>query len=276
MGLRIATNTAAQMVQSNIKQTGKASGEALEKLSSGKRINKSADDAAGLAIAKNMEAQVKGLRQASRNANDGISMVQTAEGAMNETSNILVRLRELSVQAASDTIGDTERGFLDKEYQQLVQEVDRIAESTKFGSISLLNGSGSEMDIQVGTFAGESGQIQYDPSQTNATASALNISGLSVASKDDAKGSMENIDEAITSLSEQRANLGAVQSRLQSSVNNLEIQATNLDSSRSVIEDADVAYESSQLASSNIAKQAGISSLAQANNIQQSALRLVG
>lgn len=276
MGLRIATNTAAQKVQSNIKQTGKASGEALEKLSSGKRINKSADDAAGLAIAKNMEAQVKGLRQASRNANDGISMVQTAEGAMNETSNILVRLRELSVQAASDTIGDTERGFLDKEYQQLVQEVDRIAESTKFGSISLLNGSGSEMDIQVGTFAGESGQIQYDPSQTNATASALNISGLSVASKDDARGSMENIDEAITSLSEQRANLGAVQSRLQSSVNNLEIQATNLDASRSVIEDADVAYESSQLASSNIAKQAGISSLAQANNIQQSALRLVG
>ncbi|MFG1487372.1 flagellin [Halobacteriovorax sp. RZ-2] len=276
MGLRIATNTAAQMVQKNIKQTGKASGEALEKLSSGKRINKSADDAAGLAIAKNMEAQVKGLRQASRNANDGISMVQTAEGAMNETSNILVRLRELSVQAASDTIGDTERGFLDKEYQQLVKEVDRIAESTKFGSISLLNGSGSEMDIQVGTFAGESGQIQYDPSQTNATASALNISGLSVASKDDARGSMENVDEAITSLSEQRANLGAVQSRLQSSVNNLEIQATNLDASRSVIEDADVAYESSQLASSNIAKQAGIASLAQANNINSAALRLVG
>ncbi|EPZ50392.1 putative flagellin protein [Bacteriovorax sp. BAL6_X] len=276
MGLRIATNTAAQMVQKNIKQTGKASGEALQKLSSGKRINKSADDAAGLAIAKNMEAQVKGLRQASRNANDGISMVQTAEGAMNETSNILVRLRELSVQAASDTIGDTERGFLDKEYQQLVKEVDRIAESTKFGSLSLLNGSGSEMDIQVGTFAGENGQIQYDPSQTNATASALNISGLSVASKDDARSSMENVDEAITSLSEQRANLGAVQSRLQSSVNNLEIQATNLDASRSVIEDADVAYESSQLASSNIAKQAGIASLAQANNINSSALRLVG
>lgn len=276
MGLRIATNTAAQTVQKNIKQTGKASSEALEKLSSGKRINKSADDAAGLAIAKNMEAQVKGLRQASRNANDGISMVQTAEGAMNETSNILVRLRELSVQAASDTIGDTERGFLDKEYQQLVQEVDRIAESTKFGSINLLNGSGSEMDIQVGTFAGDSGQIQYDPSQTNATASALNISGLSVASKDDARGSMENIDEAITSLSEQRANLGAVQSRLQSSVNNLEIQATNLDASRSVIEDADVAFESSRLASANVAKQAGISSLAQANNLNSQALRLVG
>ncbi|MFG1482274.1 flagellin [Halobacteriovorax sp. HFRX-2_2] len=276
MGLRIATNTAAQMVQKNIKQTGKASGEALEKLSSGKRINKSADDAAGLAIAKNMEAQVKGLRQASRNANDGISMVQTAEGAMNETGNILVRLRELSVQAASDTIGDTERGFLDKEYQQLTKEVDRIAESTKFGSISLLNGSGSEMDIQVGTFAGEEGQIQYDPSQTNATTSALNISGLSVASKDDARSSMENVDEAISSLSEQRANLGAVQSRLQSSVNNLEIQATNLDASRSVIEDADVAYESSQLASSNIAKQAGIASLAQANNINSAALRLVG
>lgn len=276
MGLRIATNTAALMVQKNLKQTSQASGEALEKLSSGKRINKSADDAAGLAIAKNMEAQVKGLRQASRNANDGISMVQTAEGAMNETGNILVRLRELSVQAASDTIGDTERGFLDKEYQQLTKEVDRIAESTKFGSISLLNGSGSEMDIQVGTFAGEEGQIQYDPSQTNTTTSALNISGLSVASKDDARSSMENVDEAISSLSEQRANLGAVQSRLQSSVNNLEIQATNLDASRSVIEDADVAYESSQLASSNIAKQAGIASLAQANNINSAALRLVG
>lgn len=276
MGLRIATNTAAQMVQKNLKQAGKASSDTLEKLSSGKRINKSADDAAGLAIAKNMEAQSRGLRQASRNANDGISMIQTAEGAMNETGNILVRLRELSVQAASDTIGDTERGFLDKEYQQLVKEIDRIAESTFFSGTPLLNGTGPEMDIQVGTFSGEHGAIQYDPAATNATASNLNISGLSVASKDDARSSMENVDEAITNISAQRANLGAIQSRLQSAVSNLEIQAVNQDASRSMIEDADVAYESSRLASANVAKQAGISSLAQANNIQSSALRLVG
>ena len=137
MGLRINTNIASQTVQKNLRQVSEEGQSSLEKLSSGKRITKSADDAAGLAISKNLEATTKGLRQATRNANDGISLVQTAEGGLNETSNILTRLRELTVQAASDTIGDSERGFLDKEYQQLTTEVDRIAQSTTFNGSNL-------------------------------------------------------------------------------------------------------------------------------------------
>lgn len=276
MGLRIATNIASQTVQKNLREVSQGGQDSLEKLSSGKRITKAADDAAGLAIAKNLEAQTKGLRAATRNANDGISLVQTAEGGLNETSNILTRLRELTVQAASDTIGDSERGFLDKEYQQLTTEIDRIAESTTFNGSNLLNGTGDEKDIQVGAFDGEQNRITFDASQTDATASSIGVSGTGVGSKDDALGSMAEIDNAIEMVSGQRADLGSIQSRLQSTVANLEIQALNQDAARSVIEDVDVAQESAKLASNNVIKQSGISTLAQANAIPQSAMRLVG
>lgn len=276
MGLRINTNVASQSVQSNLKTATKNSQETMEKLSSGKRINKAADDAAGLAIAKNLEAETKGLRQATRNANDGISLVQVTEGGLNEVSNILVRLRELSVQAASDTVGEQERGFLDQEYQQLTDEVDRISESTSFAGRQLLNGDGAgTMDFQVGNQGDENSRISFDSTQANASTSNLGISGTGVADKGDAVDSMDQIDEAINTVSSQRATLGAVQSRLRSATSNLDTQVINQDAARSMIEDADVALESSKLASTNVAKNASISTLSQANNLPNNALRLI-
>ena len=181
MGLSIATNIASQSVQKNLKEVSNAGNAQLEKLSSGKRITKASDDAAGLAIATNLEAQTKGLRQATRNANDGISLIQTAEGGLNETSNILVRLRELTVQAASDTVGEQERGFLDKEYQQLSKEVDRISDSTTFNGSQLLNGKGKgTMDFQVGAFAGEQNIITFDSSETDSSTSSIGIKGTGI------------------------------------------------------------------------------------------------
>ena len=276
MGLRIATNIASQSVQKNLKDVSNAGNTELEKLSSGKRITKAADDAAGLAIATNLEAQTKGLRQATRNANDGISLIQTAEGGLSETSNILVRLRELTIQAASDTVGEKERGLLDKEYQQLTKEVDRISDSTTFNGSQLLNGKGSgTMDFQVGAFAGEQNKITFDSSETNSSSSSIGISGTGVAGKDDALTAIKSVDNAIEKVSGQRANLGSIQSRLGSTVKNLETQTINQDSARSVIQDVDVAESSAALASNNVVKNAAVSTLAQANQIPNSALRLI-
>ncbi|MCK6594940.1 MAG: flagellin FliC [Bacteriovoracaceae bacterium] len=276
MGLRIATNVASQSVQKNLKEVSNAGNAELERLSSGKRITKAADDAAGLAISTNLEAQTRGLRQATRNANDGISLVQTAEGGLNETSNILVRLRELTIQAASDTVGDAERGFLDKEYQQLMTEVDRISASTTFNGTNLLNGEGKgSMDFQVGAFAGEQNKITFDSSETNASAAEIGIGGSTISNKDDALSSISTVDEAIAKVSSQRSNLGAIQSRLASTVKNLEVQTINQDSARSVIQDVDVASSSAALASNNVVKNAAVSTLSQANQIPMSALRLL-
>ena len=277
MGLRIATNIASQNVQKNLKDVSNAGNSQLEKLSSGKRITKASDDAAGLAIATNLEAQTKGLRQASRNANDGVSLVQTAEGGLNETSNILTRLRELTIQAASDTVGETERGFLDKEYQQLTKEIDRISQSTVFNGSQLLNGEGKGvMDFQVGAFAGEQNKISFDSTESNSSASAIGVQGTGITNKDDALSSITTVDEAIEKVSGQRANLGSIQSRLQSTIKNLEVQTINQDSARSVIQDVDVAEASAALASNSVVKNAAVSTLAQANQIPNSALRLIG
>ena len=277
MGLRIATNIASQNVQKNLKEVSNAGNSSLEKLSSGKRITKASDDAAGLAIATNLEAQTKGLRQASRNANDGVSLVQTAEGGLNETSNILIRLRELTIQAASDTVGDQERGFLDKEYQQLTKEIDRISESTVFNGTQLLNGEGKgSMDFQVGAFAGEQNRITFDSGESDSSASAIGVKGTSISEKGDALSAIGDIDKAIEKVSGQRANLGSIQSRLQSTVKNLEVQTINQDSARSVIQDVDVAEATANLASNQVVKNAAVSTLAQANGIPNSALRLIG
>lgn len=277
MGLRIATNVASQTVQKNLKEVSNQGNAELERLSSGKRITKAADDAAGLAISTNLEAQTKGLRQATRNANDGISLVQTAEGGLNEATNILVRLRELTIQASSDTVGETERGFLDKEYQQLVTEIDRIAASTTFNGTQLLNGEGKgSMDFQVGAFAGEQNRITFDSGESDASSSSIGVSGTGISDKDGALDAIEQVDGAIEKVSSMRANLGSIQSRLQSTVKNLEVQTINQDAARSVIQDVDVASSSAALASNNVVKNAAVSTLSQANQIPMSALRLIG
>ncbi len=277
MGLRIATNIASQNVQKNLKEVSNQGNSSLEKLSSGKRITKASDDAAGLAIATNLEAQTKGLRQATRNANDGISLVQTAEGGLNETTNILTRLRELTIQAASDTVEETERGFLDKEYQQLTKEIDRISESTVFNGTQLLNGEGKgSKDFQVGAVAGEQNRITFESGESDSSSASIGVEGTSIAEKDSALDAIENVDKAIEKVSGQRANLGSIQSRLQSTVKNLEVQTINQDSARSVIQDVDVAEASAALASNSVVKNAGVSTLSQANQIPMSALRLIG
>lgn len=278
MGLRINTNVASQEVQKNLKVNTAGQETEFARLSSGKRITKSADDAAGLAIAKKLEASTKGLKMASRNANNGISMVQVAEGGLNEATNILTRLRELSVQAASDTVGEQERGYLDLEYQQLNQELDRIARTTSFNGMNLLNGESKNgtLDFHVGAYGGELNKIQFDAGATDATIESLNMDGTTISDKGDASDNLSKIDEAIDKVSGFRANLGAIQSRLQTTVSNLENAAVNQDAARSRIEDVDVAESTAKVASLNIMKSAGISTLAQANDLPVNALKLVG
>lgn len=277
MSLRINTNIASQEVQKNLRTSSADQETEFARLSSGKRITKSADDAAGLAIAKKLEASTRGMKMATRNANDAISMVQVAEGGLNESTNILSRLRELSVQAGSDTVGENERGFLDMEYQQLVQELDRIAVSTTYNGKALLRGDGGgTLDFQVGAYGGESNRIQFDASATDATAENLDVGGTNITEKDEAWSNLERIDTALDKVSSFRANLGAVQSRLQTSVSNLETGVVNQEAARSQIEDTDYAESAAKVASINIMKSAGTAVLAQANDIPNGALRLIG
>lgn len=278
MGLRINTNVASLEVQRNVRANAAQQETEFAKLSSGKRITKSADDAAGLAISKKLEAVNRGLKVAARNANDGISLVQVAEGGLNESTNILTRLRELSVQAASDTVGDQERGYLNMEYDQLVQEMDRIAKTTSFNGIPLLSGQASSgtLEFQVGAYGGDENTIKFDASSTDSTAESLGMGGTSIKSRDDAVSNLKMIDQAIEKVSGQRANFGAIQSRLQSSVSNLEIATVNQEAARSRIEDVDVADSTSKLASQQIRSAAAISTLAQANNLGSGALKLIG
>lgn len=276
MGLRINTNIASQEVQKNLRASVSQTEAEFSKLSSGKRITKSADDAAGLAIAKKLEAETRGLRVASRNANDAISLVQVAEGGLNESSNILTRLRELSVQAASDTVGDTERGYLSMEYEQLVQEADRISKTTNFNGRSLLKGEGDVMQFQVGTQGTEDNRIEFNSGLTDASAESLGIGGSNIRGKSDAVSNLEMIDKAIEKVSGFRANFGSIQSRLQISINNADVAVVNQEAARSRIEDVDVAESTAKLASNQIKNAAGMSTLSQANGLGQGALRLIG
>ncbi len=276
MGLRINTNIASQEVQRNLKVSNASQEAEFSKLSSGKRITKSADDAAGLAIAKKLEAETKGLRVASRNANDAISMVQVAEGGLNETGNILTRLRELSIQAASDTVGDAERGYLSLEYEQLVQEADRISKTTSFNGRPLLQGEGGMLQFQVGAYGGQDNMIELDAGSTDASVESLGIGGSNVRDKQDAVDNLERIDGAIGKVSAFRANFGAVQSRLQTAANSIDVTVVNQESARSRIEDVDVAESTAKLASAQMKNAAGVATLAQANALGQQAMRLIG
>ncbi len=276
MGLRINTNIASQEVQRNLKVSNAQQEAEFSKLSSGKRITKSADDAAGLAIAKKLEAETRGMRVANRNANDAISLIQVAEGGLNETSSILTRMRELSIQAASDTVGELERGYLSLEYEQLVQEADRISKVTTYNGRSLLQGEGDVMQFQVGAFAGEENMIELDAGQTDASSENLGVGGTNIRDKGDATQNLERIDQAINKVSAFRANFGSVQSRLQTAINNLDVSTVNQEAARSRIEDVDVAESTAKVASAAIKNAAGVATLAQANQISAGALRLIG
>lgn len=276
MGLRINTNVASLNAQRNMMGTKLGLDKSLERLSSGFRINRAGDDAAGLAISENLRAQIRGLKQASRNAQDGISLVQVAEGGLNEMSSILIRLRELAVQSASDTIGPVERQFLNVEYDQLVSEMDRIADGTEFNGTTLLSGTGAILDFQVGIRNDpQIDRISFDASKADANSAALGVNLTSVADKASAQNSLSAVDSAITSVAAMRADFGAIQNRLQSTVNNLAIAHENLSAANSRVRDVDVAEESAELMRNNILLQAGTSVLAQANQTTATALTLL-
>lgn len=277
MGLRINTNIAALNSQRHLRMTKQNLDKSLEHLSSGSRINRAGEDAAGLAISENLRAQIRGLQQAERNAQDGVSLVQVAEGGLQEISNILIRIRELAVQAASDTVGPTERKFLNSEYDALLSECDRIANATEFNKIPLLNGTGTVFEIQVGTKNNPNiDRISFfDSSSADVNTVALGINLSNVTDKASAQNALGAIDSAIVSVSSIRADFGAMQNRLQSIINNLAISVENMSAANSRIRDTDVAAETAELTKNNILMQAGTSVLAQANQSLANAVTLL-
>lgn len=277
MGLRINTNVVSLAAQRSLSKNNTEHADTLNKLSSGSRITKSADDAAGLAISEKLKAQIRGQVQAERNANDGISMIQVAEGGMSEIQNILIRLRELAIQSASDTVGDAERRMTNIEYQNLKQEIERISQATEFNGKKLLNGEGDTYDFQIGYRNDPTvDRISYDAADSDVTVSGLSVGALEVETKAGAQDSLAVVDAAIERVSGQRAALGALQNRLISTIQNLQISTENLSAANSRIRDTDYAAETAKNARLSILTQAGTSVLAQANMQGQNALKLLG
>ena len=330
MGFRINTNVPSIAAQRSLSQNTNQQTSTFAKLASGTRINKAADDAAGLAMSEKLKARIRGTKQAERNANDGISLIQTAEGALSEISNILIRLRELSVQASSDTISDNERKFSNLEYQNLKEEIERISQVTEFNNKKLLNGEGDKYDFQIGLYNDDfEDRIKYDAMFLNSTLSSLfggedavqkqidlrnqlreieysddfddeiervkarealqasyvktltegnnnSVSALNVTTKDSAQLSLKNLDSAIQKVSGQRAELGALQNRLTSVINNLQVSHENLSATNSRIRDTDYANEAANGTRLSILQNMGTSVLSQANSNPQLALKLIG
>jgi flagellin len=277
MGMRVTTNMAAINAQRNMIGSQRNIQKSMAQLSSGSRINIAADDAAGLAISERLKANIRSARQANRNANDGISMVQTAEGGLNEISNIIVRLRELGIQSASDTVGTVERSFTDKEVQQLKSEIQRISLSTKWGTTNLLDGQTPSFDYQIGVYNNDfEDRISFNAGENNAQLDSLGLTDLDYTTKEGAQTALVQLDAAQNSVNGMRANLGALQNRLTSTVDNLAVAEENMSSANSRIRDTDVAQASSESIRNNILLQAGTATLAQANQTNQLALKLIG
>lgn len=277
MGFRINTNVASIQAQNSLSKVNKESQESFSKLSSGSRITKASDDAAGLAISEKLKGEIRSAQQANRNANDGVSMVQVAEGGLNETSSILVRMRELAIQASSDTVGEVERGMSNLEYQQLKQEMERISQVTEYNGTKLLNGSGDKKEFQIGTGGDEfKDRISFEPVMLNSSIEEMGVEGLDISSKDGAQDSLATIDAASSKVSSQRALLGSLQNRLVSTSNNLQVYTENISAAHSRIRDVDYAEETAKQARNQILTAAGTSVLAQANVSGQNALKLIG
>ena len=292
MGMRIRTNVTNLITQRHLFNNNKVLSQSLERLASGYRINRSKDDSAGLAISENMRGKIRGLTQAKRNANDAVSMLQVAEGGMNEMGNILVRMRELTVQAATETVGATDRSYLNREYTQLASEIDRIASTTEFNGnkffVEDADNPRSNYVIQVGT--------NFSESDENTNTLVVNLEGLKFTSEDlnigkeseigrgadggdpshtEIAEKLVTLDEALGRLASERATIGSVQSRLASTVNNLMISVENLNTARSQIIDVDFAEESANLAKQKILTQSNLNVLAQANQLPELALQLL-
>lgn len=275
MGLRINTNLASIAAQRQLSTSQRGLDTAMKQLSSGSRFADMTVGSADFAIAEHLRGQVSGMKAARFNAQNATSFIQVAEGGLNEQNNILVRQRELAIQAASDTFSDTEREMLDQEYQQLSQEFDRIAVTTRFGSHKLLAGEEKEYEFQVGAYGGSENIIKYN-SDTNTTSSALAMSGTGVADKSEARDSLENIDEALEKIAGARANFGAMQSRLESVDNNAGVQIENLEAAHSRIADTDVAQAVSDMYKNQALQQYQLQVLGKANQFPASIVNLIG
>lgn len=277
MSLKVSTNIPSIAAQKTLDTNQRIMEKSYAQLSSGSRITKAADDAAGLSISETLKSTVRGYGQAKRNANDAISMVQVSEGGLSEVSNILSRMRELGVQAASDTVGDRERGFIDLEVQQLKNEMQRIAETTRFGSIKLLDGTGETYDFQVDINNDDfADRISFDAGQQNVQVSELGVDSFDFGSKDGAREALETLEDAQVAVNGHRATLGAIQNRLISTTENLSNAIENFSAANSRIRDTDIAESSAALATSQVLQSASIGVLAQANQSTAAALKLVG
>lgn len=275
MGLQINTNVAAMNAYRNLSSTQGSMATSLERLSSGLRINRAADDAAGLAISEKLRAQTNGLNQATSNAQDAISLVQTAEGALNETHSILQRMRQLAVQSANDTNTSDDRAAIQKEVTQLNTELDRIANTTQFNGQNLLDGTGGtagSFTFQIGANSGQTVTVAF----AKADSTTLAVNAADVSTQAGASSALTSIDAAIKTISGDRADLGAVQNRLQHTINSLSVASENSAAAESRIRDTDMAKEMTSFTRSQILQQAGVSMLAQANSAPQSVLKLLG
>jgi len=274
MGIRINTNISSLNTQRHLSNSTMSLSKSMEKLSSGLRINRAGDDAAGLAISEGLKSDIRALDQAARNAADGISLVQTGEGAMDEVSNILLRMKELAEQSLNGTLSDTDRGYLNAEYTALTSEIDRISEATEFNGVKLLDGSGSAtLGIQVGIGTAASDSVAIDLA-TDRDSTALGVT-TGIDDTTNATAAMGEIDDAIAAVTSARSDFGALQNRLESSIRNITMTSENLSAANSRIRDVDVAQESSRMTSFQILQQAGVSMLAQANQTTGLAMALL-
>jgi flagellin len=275
MPISLLTNTPALTGKRHLEESNEQLGKSLERISSGKRINHSGEDAAGLTISDALEARIRSLGQASRNTLDAVSLVQVAEGGMNEVSNLLLRMRELAIQSASDTVGDRERELLQIENAELKSELERLAESTRYLNTPLLNGQGRDFVFQIGPDNNDNNRISYSASQIDLRPSTLGADDVDLSDRDDAQDAIETLDNALQKLGQPRAKLGAVQERLHSISRQLGSQTEGLVAGKSRILDADVAQEASEALRLQVRVKAGTAVLAQANSLPSLALRLL-
>jgi flagellin len=276
MALTVNTNTASLNAINNLNQTQRALGGSYQRISSGLRIAKAADDAAGLAVAESLNAQSASGRVAMRNTNDGISVIQTAEGAMDSVGDIISRMRELAVQSSSETLADDERAYIQDEFEQLSLEIDRIASSTNFNGNSLTDGTTTALDVQVGVMNTANDRITITLNDLTASTLGVDTAGVDLSSAAGAQAAIDTFDTALDSVSSYRSELGAAQNRLDSALENMETYVENLEGAESQIRDADFAFETAELAKNQILQQAGVSVLAQAKAMNQGVLSLLG
>lgn len=273
MSLIVNNNPASISAQRNLSVSSESLSRSVERLSSGLRITRAADDAAGLGLSETLRAHIRSINQAVRNSSDGISLTQVADGGASTIGNLLSRLRELASQSSSGTVGSTERSYIDSEFLALRSEIDRIAQVTEFNGQALLSGSSINFTVQVGFKSGSGNTLSLN--LNDLTISSLGISSVNVSTSANAQSALSNIDSAISAVATARAEYGSLQNRFEATIANLQISSENLTAAESRIRDADVAYETSQFTKNQVLVQTGIAVLAQANTLPQQALALL-